>query len=176
MTRSAAEIRHERQVDTEAAIDRLRAADHAGDRDEIRRALAATLGELYRWRVFECAVYSERTGAATRHLGDVGPDGELLEGLILWRDVVEHHPEQLVDLREYDLLPGDDLFPSDDLFPGTNLSIAAADEEPQRITQERRPRREVFRSRIAGRPLLPILTECVAFLSSVNSPCDSGDS
>jgi hypothetical protein len=168
--RPAHEVRRERESDAVAAIDRLLAADETRDRDELRRALAATLGEFYRWRVFECGEYSQRTGTVTKHLGGVSQDGELLEGLILWRDIVEHHPEQLVDLREYDIFPSDDLFPSDGLFPGANLSIAASDEEPQRIADDKHSRREVFRTRIAGQPLFPILSACVTFLSSVNVP------
>lgn len=171
MSTSADPVRAERETDTLSAIQRLQDADAAQDRDELRRALAATLGELNRWRNYEAKVYSERTGTRTKHLRAVNTSGELLEGLLLWRDVVDHHPEQLVDLRAYDLVPSDNQFPSDDLFPGANLSIAEYTEAPSRVTVDERDeaRREAFRARVAGQPLFPILTECVAFLSRLNA-------
>ncbi|REC96793.1 hypothetical protein DEU35_3273 [Microbacterium sp. AG157] len=104
-----------------------------------------------------------------KHFGGISSEGELLEGLILWRDIAEHHPEQLVELRHYPLVPSPDLTTSAHLYTGHNLCIVRAEEEPQRISEERRPRREVFRDRVAGKPLLPIVERCITFLGGLTS-------
>ncbi len=161
-------LRDRHRSDYLAAMVRLR--DAANDLDERRRALSALMGELYVWREFERKCYAARHDLNERkfkHLGDLTQaSGDLVEALVLWRDVATHHSEQLVELREYAVFPGEDVYPSEWLCAGRNLCIVSYDEAPRRVLDDM-DRRDYFRNHVAGKPLLPLLARASAALDAI---------
>ena len=162
------ETRARLRSDLRSGMDLLAAS--GDDREERRRALKLILSDLYSWREFECRKYGERRGVSRlKHLGGLADGGgDLVEGIVLWRDVAAHHPEQLVELRPLLLYPGEDLFPNEWLFSGENLCIVPFDEAPPRVRNDK-TRSDTFRDRIAGRPLLPLLDQASTILDAIAS-------
>lgn len=156
------------EADLYAAMERIR--DAARRPEELRRALKQALAELFAWREHELRVYRRRTGMNARDMMTADTElGALVEGLLLWRIVAQHHPEQLVELREYGLYPGERTFPSPWLYPGSNLCIVDMAGAPERVTSDGSARAGAFREHVAGRPLLPLLDGAALALRRLNA-------
>jgi hypothetical protein len=148
--------------DLNVAFEDLRGG---GDAAQQRRALKATLDNLYRVREHrrEAGGYFARS--------DSCDSGRVTEGITYLRGVLTHHVAKPVAPERQPLYPGENLYPSEDLFPGSNLTWLSANDvlkvHPP-TTKRDHVLFDFYRSHVGDRMVLPTLRAARDFL--VNDP------
>lgn len=132
-----------------------------GDEARQRRALKATLDNLYRLREHR----REKSGYFAR--SDSCDPGKITEGITYLRGILTHHITKAVAPQRQPLYLSENLYPSEDLFPGSNLTWLGADDvlamHPP-TTKRDHVLFAFYRSHVGDRMVLPILRAARDFL------------
>ena len=148
--------------DLDVTFEELRGG---GDEGQQRRALKATLDNLYRLR-------EHRRQAGNYYArSDSWDAGKVTEGITYLRGVLTHHLTKPVAPRNEPLYPGEGVFPGQDLFPGSNLTWLSADDVLSIHPPD--PKRghvlfDFYRSHVGDQMVLPTVRTARDFL--VNDP------
>lgn len=145
--------------DLNIAFEDLRAA---GDDAIQRRALKATLDNLYRIRAHRLQTpdYYEHS--------DSCDDGKITEGITYLRGILTHHLTKQVAPLKQPLFPGASVYPSEDLFPGSNLTWLEAAEVLKECPPPKKgcgkKQADFYRSHVGGQMVLPTIRAARHFL------------
>jgi hypothetical protein len=149
--------------DLRAAFEDLRAA--GGEQPRQRRALKATLNELYRAQEYRFGRDKIHKKAYFTHAESCDA-GKVTLGIVFLRGVLTHHLIKQVQPTRQPLYPSENLYPSEDLFPGTNyVWISGADLQKVHTPEPQFAKAQpYYDSHVGGRLMLPTIRQAIDFL------------